>query len=596
MSFVRRLRWLAAVVVTFSGTTAIAAIAPNTGYANRPLTRTSGALLEGLDLAGNAALLGSGTQVRSFHLDTYATNSIGTLPANVTVAFVKQRDATVHAAVGTSFNFPFPVTHGAFNAGSFTAFGAVDGIYDAAVDGSNTLYIMANPSAAGSRVYRFVPATTTLVDVINVGGFSGGIAFDSQSRLYVAEQNTGTILRYTPAQLAAGNLTAAHGEPVVSLFASYLCLDAFDRLYAVSGFGNRLTQHDPESGALLREIAVDGLNGFGIGRIVWDAARAQLLAVHSDYGVFGSTLEAITFSPSDAGIPGTSSVFKGWAASVHAFVRPNTSSGGYALDNNGTNSGVAGAVVGAPVEFDPEVFPLGHILSLGNGGSITLGFDAPIYDGPGPDFAVFENGFDFGDLTFSEFAFVEVATRTNAWARFPVTFLDTNAPGIFKGTDATRVDGLAGKHTLAYGTPFDLAWLARDTNVLSGAVDLRNIAYVRITDVLGDGSTTDQFGHPIRDPFNPDGVAATDGFELRGVGVIHLGGAAAVPSLAPEAAPAYAWFGYPDRTYQLQRGDGFSWTDHGAPVAGTGGVMRIDLPGDQPTSLFRMIQQIPVGP
>lgn len=595
MLFVRRVCWLATVLVC-ACSAASAAIAPGTGYANRPITRTSGSLLEGLDLAGNAALLGSGTQVRSLDLDTFATNSVGTLPANVTVAFVKQRGATVHAAVGTSFNFPFPVTHGAFDAGSFAAFGAVDGIYDAAVDASNTLYLIANPSAAGSRVYRFVPATTTLVEVINVGGFSGGIAFDSQSRLYVAEQNTGTILRYNPAQLAAGNLTAAHGEPVVSIFASYLCLDAFDRLYAVSGFGNRLTQHDPESGALLREIAVDGLNGFGIGRIAWDATRAQLLAVHSDYGLFGSTLEAITFSPSDAGIPGTSSVFKGWAAAVHSFVRTDINSGGYALDNNATNSGVAGAVLGAPAEFDPEVFPVGHILSLGNGGSITLAFDAPIYDGPGPDFAVFENGFDFGDLTFSEFAFVEVATRTNAWARFPVTFLDTNAPGIFKGTDAARVDGLAGKHTLAYGTPFDLAWLGHDTNVLSGAVDLQQIAYVRITDVIGDGSTTDQFGHPIRDPHNPDGVAATDGFELRGVGIIHAGGDAAVPAPVPETAPAYAWYGYTGRTYQLQRGDGVTWTDHGAPVAGTGGVMRIDLPGDQPASLFRMIQQIPVGP
>jgi len=595
MLFVRRLRWLAAGLACVHASVT-AAIAPATGYATRPLTQTSGALLEGLDLAGNSALLGAGTQVRSFDLDTFATNSIGTLPANVTVAFVKQRDATVHAAIGTSFNFPFPVTHGAFNAGTFTAFGSLDGIYDAAVDASNTLYLVANPSAAGSRVYRYVPATTTLVEVINAGGFSGGIAFDSQSRLYVAEQNTGTILRYTPAQLAAGNLTAAHGEPVVSIFASYLCLDAFDRLYVVSGFGNRLTLHDSTTGSLLREIAVDGLNGFGIGRIAWDAARGQLLAVHSDYGLFGSTLEAITFAPSDAGLSGTSSVFKGWAAAVHAFVRPNPYSGGYALDNNGTNSGVAGAVLGAPLEFDPEVFPLGHILSLGNGGSITLSFDAPIYDGPGPDFAVFENGFDFGDLTFSEFAFVEVATRTNAWARFPVTFLDTNAPGIFKVTDATRVDGLAGKHTLAYGTPFDLAWLARDTNVLSGAVDLQQIAYVRITDVIGDGSTTDALGHPIRDPHNPDGVAATDGFELRGVGVIHLGGDTAVPASVPEASPVYAWFGYPGRTYQLQRGNGVTWTDHGAPIAGTGGVMRIDMPVDQPASLFRMIQQIPVGP
>ena len=205
---------------------------------------------------------------------------------------------------------------------------------------------------------------------------------------------------------------------------------------------------------------------------------------------------------------------------------------------------------------------------------------------------MFENGFDFGDLTYAELAFVEVATTTNAWARFPVSFLDTNAPGMFNGTDASRVDGLAGKHTLAFGTPFDLDWLKQHTNVLSGAVDLNRIAYVRITDVVGDGSTLDQFGQPIRDPFSVT-ASMTDGFELRGVGVINAGGVATEPVAE---GLAVTWFGSPGRTYQIQSSDGSSWANHGVPVPGPGGVERVLLDSSYASRLFRLHQEVPVSP
>lgn len=48
--------------------------------------------------------------------------------------------------------------------------------------------------------------------------------------------------------------------------------------------------------------------------------------------------------------------------------------------------GAAADAIGSPT----ETF---GVVSLGDGGSITLTFDAGIGDGPGADFAVFENGF-----------------------------------------------------------------------------------------------------------------------------------------------------------------------------------------------------------
>ena len=67
------------------------------------------------------------------------------------------------------------------------------------------------------------------------------------------------------------------------------------------------------------------------------------------------------------------------------------------------------------------------IVSLGRGGEITLTFDTPIVDGPGWDFATFENG--FGD-TFLELGYVEVSSNGTDFFRFPndsLTFEDVGA-------------------------------------------------------------------------------------------------------------------------------------------------------------------------
>jgi hypothetical protein len=58
-------------------------------------------------------------------------------------------------------------------------------------------------------------------------------------------------------------------------------------------------------------------------------------------------------------------------------------------------------------------------------GRITLSFGQPITNGPGPDFAVFENGFIsaggagvYGQI-FAELGYVEVSTNGSCFARFP---------------------------------------------------------------------------------------------------------------------------------------------------------------------------------
>jgi hypothetical protein len=120
------------------------------------------------------------------------------------------------------------------------------------------------------------------------------------------------------------------------------------------------------------------------------------------------------------------------------------------------------------------------IVSLGRGGSITLTFSRPVYNGPGYDFAVFENSFNDD---FLEFAKVEVSSDGQNFVAFPAFSQVPGPVGAFGALDPTDVEQVAGKYRGGYGTPFDLEQL-----VGASGVDLNDIRYVRLNDIVGDGS------------------------------------------------------------------------------------------------------------
>ncbi len=163
------------------------------------------------------------------------------------------------------------------------------------------------------------------------------------------------------------------------------------------------------------------------------------------------------------------------------------------------------------------------IVSLGRGGTITLTFNSPITNGPGPDFAVFENAFDDN---FLELGYVEVSSDGVNFYRFDNNFLTTSSAGGFGAIDPTNITGYASKYRQGYGTPFDLDPLYFTQAGDLGGLDLNRVTHVRIVDIVGDGSYTDSFGSIIYDPYPTVGSAGVD---LDAVGVIN--------ALAPEPAP-----------------------------------------------------------
>ena len=272
----------------------------------------------------------------------------------------------------------------------------------------------------------------------------------------------------------------------------------------------------PEPGSLLL-LAIGGL---GLAASRGRRLAASLLGL----GIVAATCPAPARAgydpqvgqPGSLGIARASSAFAGWASSVQSFARGPQ-------DISNPNSPRAN--VGSPTD---ALGPGGGLVSLGDGGSITLGFDRPIANGAGADFAVFENGFLSGSngLAYLELATVAVSSDGVNFFRFaPVSLTQTATQvGSFGLLDASNLHNLAGKYIAGYGTGFDLAELAGASPLL----DINHVISVRITDVVGSidprYGTRDSLGNLINDPFStPFG---SSGFDLTGVGVLN---AAAVP-------------------------------------------------------------------
>jgi len=226
--------------------------------------------------------------------------------------------------------------------------------------------------------------------------------------------------------------------------------------------------------------------------------------------------EVFSQFPPPAGYPGTTAIYKdssiiiGWARSCEVnrgYIDISDTSKTF----NGSNKASYGNVFMTIDTAD------NFVLSLGDGGTAILEFDAPIGNGPGFDFAVFENSFSDD---FLELAFVEVSSDGNRFVRFPAVSLTPEYPqtSTFGITDATKIHNFAGKYRALYGTPFDLEDLKDSTGI-----DVNHIIQVRFVDVIGcvqtPYATYDSQGHKVNDPWPTP--FDTGGFDLDAVAVIH---------------------------------------------------------------------------
>lgn len=164
------------------------------------------------------------------------------------------------------------------------------------------------------------------------------------------------------------------------------------------------------------------------------------------------------------------------------------------------------------------------IVSLGDGGEAIFHFDNPVTNGPGFDFAVFENGFlnplD-SNLAYLELASVAVSNNGTDYYSFAAqSHTDTlvQVAGTGEYMDCRKINNLAGKYITYFGTPFDLDEL----NGIAG-LDVSDIKYIRVKDVTGslvkEYCTFDMNNNKINDPYPTP--FPTGGFDLDALAVMH---------------------------------------------------------------------------
>ena len=248
-----------------------------------------------------------------------------------------------------------------------------------------------------------------------------------------------------------------------------------------------------------------------------------------------------TVKPENPAIHADSSIITAWAVSCDLERGPGLITHPDSIE---VTNGEAASATGKSDEVG---------VSLGDGGRATLWFDRPIANGPGPDFAVFENSFDG---TFLELGFVEVSSDGQNFTRFPSesrTQTDSQV-WTFGTLDPMDIYNLAGKYKAGWGTSFDLAELEDIPGL-----DIERILAVRIIDVIGilDDSlgSKDATGALINDPFPTPFESC--GFDLDGVGVLHqvplsekASGAGTSLRIYPVPCMSELYVEDPDESYQ----------------------------------------------
>lgn len=221
----------------------------------------------------------------------------------------------------------------------------------------------------------------------------------------------------------------------------------------------------------------------------------------------------------------SSSDFKGWATGYKDLVYGTQ---GKPVDDNWKTPEKA---------LGPATGSVYDIVCLGEGGQITFTFDQAIANGEGADFAIFENSFNDSAL---ELSFVEVSSDGVHFVRFPNFYLGETEMGPYDNYNYPQlIYNLASKYSVEYGHGFDLQELifaynyALNTPLNESAfsaeytqhllemfpyIDVNNINYVKIIDIVGDGSVADSGGHSI---YDPTGSYGSPGSDIQAIGVIN---------------------------------------------------------------------------
>jgi hypothetical protein len=281
------------ILLIFPATNSFAEFSTN-GYAFSELYSSSGTYttIGGLDLDGGQLYFGNYNEVKSIDLSDNSVLTVGDIGSNAGNALVARHNGLTFTAFGTSYNEPYPYKMGYIDeSGNYVNQLDEDGIYDVAVNPQGDCYIAVNPGALGTKIFSYDWDTGATSLVADIGGYSGGLAFDSIGNLYYADQGyesrDASILMFTAAEIAAGGLGIGDADSVLGITAGYIGFDEYGALYATTGYGSALSKYDIDTQLLVNEIAYGN-----IGKFLFDGDN--IYTIDTDWGDYSSTIQMIT--------------------------------------------------------------------------------------------------------------------------------------------------------------------------------------------------------------------------------------------------------------------------------------------------------------
>jgi len=263
---------------------------------------------------GDTLYFGNFRTIRSYNLTTGTNGVYASIPGNNDTKGLAKVDGNIYIAYDTG---GFPTYASVLSAVSPTGYSEVlksssgvdsYSIYDAVVYGGY-YYFTVNPGVngdlQGTKIYRLdLNDPSDPFMVADIGGSSGGLAFDGDGNLYYASQNSGEgILRFDAADVLAGGLSVADGVTVADVTASNLGFLSDGELLAETIDGQTLASYDLATG-IWNDIA--STTGYEyMGKFVVDGNDIYLTS--TDYLTYSSSLYMLTL-PSSSFVPEPSGI------------------------------------------------------------------------------------------------------------------------------------------------------------------------------------------------------------------------------------------------------------------------------------------------
>ncbi|MBN1456672.1 MAG: PEP-CTERM sorting domain-containing protein [Sedimentisphaerales bacterium] len=282
-------------IVLVSGS-AMAAFSTAAGYDSTALYTGSGMspIIGGLDHDNGNLYFGQGTDLMSLDLSDNSLQPSGILSGAVTNSLVARYNGTTYTSYATTYDEPYPYKMGYIDgSGNYQNQWNQDGIYDIAISPTGTGYIAANPAFGGSKIFEYDLSTGYATEVASIGGYAGGITFDSAGNLYYASQTGSGILKFSVDGF--GVLDMSTYDIVLDIAAGYIGFDDDGNFYATTDWGGTFSVFDLNLGTKITDIAFGG-----IGQFVIDDESIYLL--DTDWGLWATTVYEVTAVPEPATI------------------------------------------------------------------------------------------------------------------------------------------------------------------------------------------------------------------------------------------------------------------------------------------------------